>query len=172
MDYVRIIAEDIFVVIYGSRMARKAIKDKIASHSDNIITHLIWAYIYQESNDYNHWKQEIANPHMRISRIKWKSNNRYLPFTDYFEQWFIVPLTDKSKYKSRYQIDYDIIEKGYIPEAYYHNKTYGEPTTNPKKIGKYLEEFFKTISKWLSGNTISRQKIYDLIDDLIQKYNK
>lgn len=148
--------------IYLTEFAEKQteIGKDLKSHTSELLETLIKIYLYPNHESTNHWKKEVYSfihrvPLMKKPRKHVYPSNKFI----YNNTWKIWGDTCPAKVK--------VIEKDYGPSIF--NSTSLNNFYNI--IEAYCEEYFNWLSNTLSQDgAVSRQEVYNKIDELLTKY--
>ena len=141
--------------IVGMADTKSEIGRLVAAASEQIDLHIIKLLLMPESNDANHWKQEIYSFLRNVNRLK--SSKKWPEFDFLLE---------------RISCHEDIVENlRFLVEQDYPAALQSNVSNND--IIKAFQEYHHFLAAGLSSKgVIGRQDCYDVLDNIVDKYSK
>lgn len=128
-------------------------------HKKKVNIHLLYCLEWYNSNNYNHWKKEIASFIPELPKIK--GTNKY-PTEKQLKNWIINDTIEQVKEKIN-----NIIEEA----EYEENKSMEKIDSFVAQ--NYLIEFWNGLANYLAnGKAVRVRDVYNKVDELVQKYSE
>jgi len=146
----------------------------IRNYTKTIHKHLIKLILFETSRDMDHWKDEINNHLIEISKPKIK-NNIKITSKKYFEILFENPIDPKEPYHDSYlwiTIRELLYGKQYASEYSKYRDSHKSKVNTEliDLIYDNIKSFMKTISLHMSKRDLTNEIIKTELDKYIEKY--
>jgi hypothetical protein len=119
--------------------------------------HLILIFLCKHDRANSHWQSEISAQLLRIAKMKWSNNHKYLSDKGYFNNLWTKPFENKDNYHIINEIVDDLLFDGYpISKNWEEHKS---------DLVLNLKRFYSKVSVLMSKGRLSKEVVYELLKE-------